>query len=133
MRIEVGFPENRKVSARVRQFEVMTDQPKHGGGDDTAPSPFELFLASLGTCAGIYVKGFCMQRGISMDGMRIIQEAEPGGQPGMVGKIRLRIEVPPDFPKQYENALIQSASLCAVKKHMETPPEFEITVEARDG
>lgn len=131
--LEISFPGNKRVSAKVRQFEVMTDQPKHGGGDDTAPSPFELFLASLGTCAGIYIKGFCMQRGISTDGMRIIQEVEPGPQPGLLGKIKLRIEVPPDFPEQYKNAAIQSASLCAVKKHMENPPDFEITVEAQDG
>ena len=133
MRMEIGFPGNRKVSAKVRQFEVMTDQPVYGGGDDTAPSPFELFLASLGTCAGIYVKGFCMQRGISTDGIRIIQEAEPGPQPGLLGKIRLLIEVPPDFPEQYKNAVIQSASLCAVKKNLETPPTFDIAVETRDN
>ena len=133
MMLEVGFPGNRKVSAKVRQFEVVTDQPVHGGGNDTAPSPFELFLASLGTCAGIYVKGFCLQRGISTDGMRIIQEAEPGPQPGLLGKIKLRIEIPPDFPEQYKNAVIQSASLCTVKKNIENPPDFEITVESRDG
>ena len=132
MDIEVYFEEGAKVNARLGKHVIKTDQKVHGGGEDSAPAPFDYFLASLVTCAGIYVKGFCMQRGISTDGIRIIQDAEPGSQPGLLGKIKLRIEVPQDFPEQYKNAVIQAASLCAVKKHMETPPAFDITVESTD-
>jgi putative redox protein len=129
MKMEVGFPGNAKVEAKFRGFSVMTDQPISGGGDNSAPTPFEVFLASLATCAGIYVKGFCMQRGLDTEHIKLIQEVEPGNKPGMLGKIKIKIQVPDDFPKQYHNALISSANLCAVKKHMQEPPEFEIVTE----
>lgn len=129
MRMEIGFPGNKKIDARFKDFTVTTDQPVSHGGENTAPSPFDLFLVSLGTCAGIYIKSFCSERNIPTDNMRIIQEAESGPIKGLLGKIKLEIQVPPDFPEQYKSALINAANLCAVKKVIQNPPEFEITVE----
>jgi putative redox protein len=130
MRMEISFPGKLKVDATFRDFVVKTDQPEKYGGDNSAPEPFEFFLASLATCAGFYVKAFCMKRGISTDGMKIIQEVEPSPQRGLLSKIKLEIFVPQDFPEQYKNALINSADICTVKKVIQNPPEFEITVES---
>ena len=129
MRMEIGFPGNSKVDAKFRDFVVLTDQPVKHGGDNSAPEPFELFLVSLVTCAGIYVKRFCQERDISTDDIKIIQEVEPGSQKGLLGKIKMEIQVPSDFPDKYKSALINTANLCAVKKNIQNPPEFEITVE----
>jgi ribosomal protein S12 methylthiotransferase accessory factor len=97
-----------------------------GGGSGSAPTPFAVFLSSLGTCAGIYVLGFCQQRGLSTDGIRIVQRIHNDPLSGMVGKIELEIQTPPDFPEKYLPALVRSAEQCAVKKHMERPPKFDI-------
>ena len=129
MRMEIIFPGNRKIAAKFREFEFMTDQPVSQGGDNTAPAPFELFLASLGTCAGIFIKSFCLQRNLSTDGMKIIQEVEQGSEKGLLGKIKLEIQVPPDFPAQYKPALINTANLCSVKKVIQNPLDFEIQVK----
>lgn len=120
MEILIDFPGGARVDAHVRGHTVHTDQPASGGGGDSAPSPFELFLASLGTCAGIYVLGFCRQRNLPTEGIRIVQRVH-------ADKIELEIQVPPSFPKQYHKALIRSAELCKVKKTLENPPQFEIT------
>jgi ribosomal protein S12 methylthiotransferase accessory factor len=85
-----------------------------------------MFLASIGTCAGIYVLGFCKQRGLSSDGIRIVQQVSSNPGTGMVDRIGLEIQVPPDFPEKYRPSLIRAAELCAVKKHLEHPPQFEI-------
>jgi len=130
MQMEITFPGNRKIDAHFRGFTVQTDQPQTGGGDNTAPMPFELFLASIGTCAGIYIKGFCLKRNIPTDNIKVMLDTEPGPEPGLLGKISLDIQVPEVFPKQYELALINVANLCSVKKNMQTPPEFEITVNS---
>ncbi len=37
-----------------------------------------------------------------------------------------KLILPESFPEKYRGAVIQSANLCAVKKHMETPPEFNV-------
>jgi ribosomal protein S12 methylthiotransferase accessory factor len=126
MDIMIDFPGGARVDAHFRGHTLFTDQPAGGGGDDSAPMPFELFLASIGTCAGIYVSGFCRQRGLSTDGIRIIQHNLPNRTTGMVDKIELEIQVPTSFPKQYHAALIRTAELCKVKKTLEHPPQFEI-------
>ena len=58
MEMIIEFPGKSKVDAHFGEFTVKTDQPVMGGGDGSAPSPFEMFLSSIGTCAGIYVVGF---------------------------------------------------------------------------
>jgi putative redox protein len=127
MEILIDFPGGARVDAHFDQFTVRTDQPSNGGGEGSAPTPFAMFLSSLGTCAGIYVLGFCRQRGLPTDGIRILQRMQTDPLTGMVSKVDLEILVPPSFPEKYRSSLIRSAELCAVKKHLENPPKFEIT------
>jgi len=127
MEMEITFPGGARVDAHFGGFTVKTDQPAHGGGNGSAPTPFATFLASIGTCAGIYVLGFCQQRGLPTEGLKIIQRAQVNPATGLVGKITLDIRLPPGFPEKYKSAIIKSAEMCAVKKHMEHPPAFEIT------
>jgi putative redox protein len=129
MEMIIDFPGGARVDAHFGQYTVYTDQPPQGGGDGSAPTPFAVFLASMGTCAGIYVLGFCRQRGLPTDGIRIVQRMHSNPMTGMVGKVDLEIQVPPTFPEKYRPSLVKSAELCAVKKHFEQPPTFEITTK----
>lgn len=126
MIMEITLGEGRKVSAEYNGHTIMTDQPVQFGGDNSAPAPFDLFLASLGTCAGFYVKIFCLKRNIPTDNIRIIQTMEVEETNGMIGKIKIDIKLPADFPEKYKDAVVNSANLCAVKKHIQHPPEFEV-------
>ena len=130
MEMIIDFPGGARVDAHFDEFTVKTDQPPMGGGTGSAPSPFAVFLSSIGTCAGIYVLGFCMQRDLPTSGIRIVQRMHNDPMTGMIGKIDLEIQVPPTFPEKYLPSLIRSAELCAVKKHLEKPPVFEITTRA---
>ncbi|MBN1304897.1 MAG: OsmC family protein [Anaerolineales bacterium] len=130
MEITIDFPGGKRVDAHYGPYVIPTDQSPMGGGEGSAPEPFTLFLSSIGTCAGIYVLGFCQQRDIPTDGIRIIQRIHPNPMSGMIAKIDLEIQVPLDFPEKYRPSLIRSAELCTVKKHLENPPEFEITTRA---
>ena len=125
----IDFPGGARVDAHYGPYTIMTDQPPAGGGKGEAPTPFALFLASMGTCAGIYVLGFCQQRGLPTDGIKIVQRMHRDMQTGLVGQVEFEIQVPPNFPEKYYASLIRSAQLCAVKKHLETPPSFEITTK----
>jgi len=122
MEMLIDFPGGQKVDAHFGTFTIETDQPPSG----SAPTPFEVFLSSIGTCAGIYVLGFCRQRNLPTEGIRIIQRNHPN-MIGMMEKIDLEIQVPPTFPAQYYEALVRSAELCKVKKTIEKPPMFEVT------
>jgi putative redox protein len=125
MEMMIDFPGGARVDAHFGGFTVPTDQPAPGG-DNSAPSPFETFLTSIGTCAGIYVLGFCKSRQLSTAGIRIRQTMDTDPATGMVVKITLAIEVPPDFPEKYYPALVRAADQCKVKKHLEHPPVFDV-------
>lgn len=127
MKMMIDFPGGSRVDAHFDGFNVETDQPPVAN----APTPFEIFLASIGTCAGIYVLGFCRQHNLPTDEICIIEHTHTGtGE--MVEKIDLEIRLPGSFPEKYRAALIRSAELCKVKKHLEKPPKFEITTTRLD-
>ena len=126
MEILIDFPGGSRVDAHFNGHTVRTDQPAAGGGENSAPTPFEVFLSSLGTCAGIYVLSFCKQRNLPTEGIRIVQHSHTNPLTGGLNKVEIEIQVPSSFPKQYHSALIRSAELCKVKKTLENPPLFEI-------
>jgi putative redox protein len=123
MEMIIDFPGGSRVDAHFGDFIVPTDQPPGA----SAPTPFAVFLSSIGTCAGIYVLGFCQQRDLPTDGLRIVQRVHSDPLTHMVDKIDLEIQIPPAFPDKYRDSLVRSAELCAVKKHLESPPKFDIT------
>lgn len=126
MEMIIDFPGGARVDAHFGPYTVFTDQPPQGGGQGSAPTPFATFLASIGTCAGIYVLSFCRQRGIPTEGIRLVQRMQVNPLTGMVSKVLLDIQLPDDFPLQYRQAVVRAAENCAVKKHFEHPPQFEI-------
>lgn len=124
--MEIVFPGNKRVDAILDGQVIKTDQPVQAGGDGTAPAPFDMFLASIGTCAGIYVLGFCQARGIKTDGIKLIQRMNYNYQKRLFDKIEIEIVLPPDFPEKYKSAVIHAADNCAVKKHLLNPPEIVV-------
>lgn len=125
MQMVIDFPGGARVDAHFDGLTVATDQPAPAGAN-AAASPFLTFLASIGTCAGIYVLGFCQSRGLPTAGIRILQDMQVDPATGMVTKVNLDIVVPADFPEKYKPALIKAADQCKVKKHLEHPPAFEV-------
>lgn len=127
--MEITFGGNKKINAAYNGFEIKTDQPVSAGGDGTAPAPFDLFLASIGTCAGIFAVSFMQGRGLSTEGFKINLDFAWDGDAHLVKKVGMRLTLPKDFPEQYKAALIRSIELCTVKRHLAAPPEFGISVQ----
>ena len=132
MKMLIDLPGGARVDAHFNGFTVMTDQTAAGGGQNSAPAPFDYFLASMGTCAGIYISGFCRSRGIPTDNIRIIQNNEFDPTTHMLTKVNFDIQLPPDFPERYKAVVIRSAEMCKVKKTLENPPTFEISTSILD-
>jgi putative redox protein len=129
MEIKITLGGNKKVDAHVGTFVIHTDQGLRAGGDETAPEPYTLFLASIGTCAGVYVVFFCEARKIPTDGIELTQKLDFEAVDGArkLRKVTLEISVPPSFPEKYRDAVARAAASCAVKKTIADPPEFEVT------
>lgn len=127
--MEITLDGGAKVNAKFNNHIIKTDQPVTGGGEDSAPAPFDLFLASIGTCAGIYVKGFCDQRGLPTEKIKILQNMGFNPETRLIDHITLEIILPADFPEKYKDAVINAANLCAVKKHLANPPKIEVSAK----
>ena len=131
MQMEIEFSGGLQVDAKFKDQVVRTDQPVYAGGGGKAAAPFDLFLASIGTCAGFYAKQFCTQRNIDSEdlGVRLVAERDPERR--RIGTIRIEIDLPAGFPEKYETAIRRAVDQCAVKRHILEPPEFEVEVAAR--
>lgn len=127
MEMTVTFPKGSQVLANFHGFTVLTDQPSPEG-EGAAPTPFQLFLASIGTCVGYFVLSFCQSRKIPSDKVRVTMHAEKDTQSRLVEDIMISLHVPTDFPEKYREGIIRAASSCLVKRHMEHPPKFSINI-----
>jgi ribosomal protein S12 methylthiotransferase accessory factor len=129
----ISFPGGAAVDARFRGHTIHTDQPLAAGGEDSGSSPFDLFLASIGTCMGFYALRFCQQRGLATEGLSIDVrfEREPDGK--RVANVRAEVALPEAFPAKYHDAILRAMDQCAVKKALAAPPEFDIALVGVDA
>lgn len=126
--MDICFPGGLRVEALHQGFWIRTDQPVAQGGGGKAPSPFDLFLASLGTCAGFYALRFCQQRNLRTEGLALSLAAERDSERKKVVLVRIDVSLPVEFPEKYRAAIVHAVEQCSVKKHLLHPPAFEITV-----
>jgi ribosomal protein S12 methylthiotransferase accessory factor len=134
MEIVVTFPgTGKRVDARTDGLVVHTDQPPGDGGEGSAPDPFTLFLASLGTCTGFYVLAFCQARNLPTDGIRVVERTESDRETGRLVRITLEVQVPPTFPERYRDAIARAGAACKVKKTIAAPPEITVTTSVVDA
>jgi len=126
MDMRICFPGGKRVNATYKGFTVKTDQPIESDGKDSAPTPFDLFLASIGTCSGFYVLSFCQARNIPTETVTLVLKAERNEQTKIISKLAIEILLPEEFPGKYADQLVRVAEKCTVKKNLENPPLFEI-------
>ena len=129
MEMKISFNGGKKVYSHYKGFSVETDQPVAEGGDNSAPEPYDLFLASLGTCAGVYVVYFCEKRNITTDGMDISLEFDKNDRTHLIEEIRMKLKLPKDFPEKYRSAVVRSAEMCTVKRNLVDPPRINVVAE----
>jgi putative redox protein len=125
MNMEISFPGGERVEAKYGRFTIKTDQPAADGGSGSAPSPLDLFLASIGTCTGFYVLSFCLRNNIPTENMRLTARFQRNPGTHLVENVHIDINIPKDFPEKYKNAVVKAADLCSVKKHLQNPPTIE--------
>lgn len=126
MDMEISFPGGKRVEAKYGEFIVKTDQPVTDGGSGSAPSPFDLFLVSIGTCTGFYVLSFCLRNNIPTQKIQLTVRFQRNPGTHLVENVHIDIYVPKDFPEKYKNAVVKAADTCSVKKHLQNPPTIEI-------
>lgn len=122
--LRMRFPGGRKVEVQIGSHVVLTDQPSENGGDDEAPSPYSLFLASIGGCAGFYALAFCQARQISTEGLEVV--AIPRKEENVLAGVDIRVTLPEGFPERYRGAILKAIEQCSVKRAIEARPRFDV-------
>lgn len=124
----MSFPGGRKVVAQVGGHQVLTDQPVEHGGENAGPSPYSLFIASIGACAGFYALTFFQKRELNHAGLQVI--ARPRSNEGTLSEVELEVQVPADFPEKYRGALLRSIEQCSVKRAIQAQPDIRVELTA---
>jgi putative redox protein len=124
--LAVSFSGNKRVDVQLDGFVVRTDQSLKSGGDASAPEPFDLFLAALASCAGIYALNFCQSRQIGTEGLALHLEWQSVAGPSEPAQVALRIRLPVGFPEKYRESIVRAVDQCAVKRLLLAPPQFEV-------
>ncbi len=125
--IKITLPGNRRVDADYKGFHIPTDQPLYDGGNNSFPAPFDLFMVSIATCCGYYAMAFCQSRNIPTGDITLTQKSEYDPEIKRIGKIKIEVQLPPDFPEKYKRAIIRAIESCSVKKLIQNAPVFETT------
>jgi uncharacterized OsmC-like protein len=125
-RLRVDHEAGDRFRIAVRQHTLSVDQPEADGGEDSAPTPTELFVASLAACVAFYVRRFLSRRGGSVDGLSVTAEFGMASHPARVGEVNLRVQGPGELTPAQRTALLAVASHCTVHSSLLQPPEVRI-------
>jgi len=126
MSMEISFPGGVAVDAAYKGFTIHTDQSAAKGGAGSGPSPFDLFLSSIGTCAGFFALRFCQERQIDTRGLRLTLGPEMDPDTHRVARVVIDVHLPAGFPEKYRTAILRTIDQCSVKRHILEPPEFQV-------
>jgi ribosomal protein S12 methylthiotransferase accessory factor len=130
MEIKVLLKENQKLEAHFDGFTVFSDQPLSNKGDNTAPSPFDYFLASTAMCAGYFIKAYCQPRGIPTDEIQITQINTKDPEVKYKQHINIIVKVPESISEKDRLGIMRSIEGCSVKKAIQQVPEIKIEVNS---
>jgi putative redox protein len=125
--LDVAHVDGDAYAVEVRGHRLRVDQPEEAGGTDTAPTPVELFAASLATCVAFYAGRYLHRHGLERAGLRVRTEfTMAADRPARVASVRVTIVTPPGLSEQRRAALVAVASRCTVHNTLHQPPEIGI-------
>jgi putative redox protein len=127
--VDVRFAAGESYEFAVREHRMLVDQPPEAGGDDAAPTPTELFVASLATCVAFYAGRYLTRHGLDRDGLGVsVTYRMAADRPARVADIRLSLRLPHGFPEERTQALLAVASHCTVHNTLASPPTVTVDV-----
>ena len=125
--IEVSYLGRDRLRIEARGHELFTDQPVEDGREDTASTPTEIFVASLGACIGFYAERFLRRHGLSTDGLNVACDYRWAQNPHRVGEIDVTVDAPGLSPGK-RAAFERVIESCTVHNTVMKPPDVGIRI-----
>lgn len=126
-RLSVSHGGGDRFAIEVRGHRLTVDQPVADGGTDEAPTPTELFVASLASCVAFYARRYLARHDLPTAGLAVDASYSIAPRPARISDIRLELRVPDGVPDDRLDALLAVASHCTVHNTLENPPQVTIT------
>jgi putative redox protein len=117
-----------RFAVEIRGHTITVDQPVEDGGEDTAPTPTELFVAGLASCVAFYARRYLDRHDLPTEGLTVSTDYTLGGRPARVSDIAIRLTPPTGLPAERRDAFLAVASHCTVHNTLHEPPTVEITL-----
>lgn len=115
---------------QARQHEIFSDQPPENGGFDEGMTPPELFLASLGACAGFYAAQYLKKRKLASEGTRVRVTAEKLLGPARLDNFRIEVEVPLGIDEEHRKGVEDAVHHCLIHNTLLHSPKIAIDIRA---
>lgn len=128
MEIKVSLLDKQKLKAEFDGFEVIADQPVSSNGENSAPGPFDYFLASTALCAGYFVKAYCQPRNLPTEGISIVQNNVKDPENKYKHTFNISVHLPEGFSEKDREGILRAVEGCSVKKAIQQIPDFKVEV-----
>ena len=129
MNMDIEYSGKRDFKVKVRGHEIKMDLPERLGGDDTAPTPTECFMASLGACACLFAVRYMETAKLDPNGLAMKMDWEFNEEKTGIKRISMCFSVPNAVLGARKNALIKAAEQCVLHNSLRDHPDMEISVE----
>ncbi|MGA9063045.1 MAG: OsmC family protein [Terracidiphilus sp.] len=126
MEVKVSQLEGVRFDIQARSHTIACDQPVNNGGVDSAMTPPELLLASLGACAAFYAAQYLKTRDLAQGGVEVVVTAEKLLQPARLGNFRVLVKSPVPLTPEQTEGMMRSVHHCLIHNTLMSPPEIKI-------
>ena len=131
MEVKITHLDKVKFAIQARSHEIVCDQPADNGGEDSAMTPPELLLASLGSCAAFYAVQYLKTRNLAESGVEVSVTAEKLKSPSRLGNFQIHVACPVSLTEEQTEGLMRSVHHCLIHNTLLSPPEIKIELVAR--
>ena len=114
---------------RIRKHSFLSDMSIQDGGTDTAPSPAELLVSSLGFCIAMIIQRYCKSHGLSEKGINLSMTYLLTANPKMITSITIDIALPENFPPNKKKAILNAVKTCVIYNSLNDNVEIDIDFE----
>jgi len=112
----------------LRGHKIICDQPEAGGGYDEGPTPPELLLASLGSCAAYYAAEYLRTRKLSAAGLTVRVTAEKATAPARLEDFQIQIHLDGSLEERHREGVLRAARACLIHATLTHPPRIEVSL-----
>jgi putative redox protein len=113
---------------KARTHTIACDQPAENGGYDEGMTPPELFLASLGSCAGFYAAQYLRKHNLATEGTWIKVTAEKAKNPPRLDDLRIEVELPVELSEHHRAGVEEAIHHCLIHNTLLHPPRVSVEI-----